>query len=111
MNINEFFSAYKNHPILFIGSGFSLRYLDNSYNWQDLLKKIGLELYENEEPYLDLVGECTRDDECNLPLLAFKLEKEFNKISAADRNGKFKEINDVFYDNSRRNISLIRFNI
>ena len=111
MNINEFFASYKNHPILFIGSGFSLRYLENSFNWRDLLEKIGVDLYENEEPYLDLVAECTQDDECNLPLLAFKLEQEFNKISASERHGKFKSINDEFYENSKKSISLSRFKI
>lgn len=111
MNITEFFSNYRNHPILFIGSGFSLRYLENSFNWPDLLRKIGLELYQEEEPYLDLVGECTNDDECNLPILASKLEVDFNRIVAADRNGKFKEINDIFYENSRKSISLSRFKI
>jgi hypothetical protein len=31
MHISEFFSNYSNHPILFVGAGVSLRYL-NDYN-------------------------------------------------------------------------------
>jgi len=54
MDIFDFVGSYKNHPVLFIGSGFSLRYLKNSYNWQDLLKKIAIELTESDEYYLDL---------------------------------------------------------
>lgn len=27
MDIQEFVSKYKNHPVLFVGTGFSLRYL------------------------------------------------------------------------------------
>lgn len=79
MDIKEFFANYKNHPILFIGSGFSLRYLENSYNWPNLIKKIAIDLFENHEPYHDLVAECTNEQECNLPLLAEKLEEIFNK--------------------------------
>ena len=37
--------------------------------------------------------------------------EEFNKISAGDRHGKFKVINDIFYENSRNSISLSRFKI
>ena len=48
MNIQEFISKFHNHPVLFIGSGLSLRYLQNSYNWDGLLKKIAGEL--NPDP-------------------------------------------------------------
>jgi len=36
MNIIDFIKKYKNHPILFIGTGMSLRYLKNSYTWDNL---------------------------------------------------------------------------
>ncbi len=41
MDIREFISKYRNHPVLFIGTGFSLRYLSNSYTWDGLLKNLG----------------------------------------------------------------------
>ena len=44
MNVNTFIGAYRNHPILFIGTGVSLRYLTQSYTWDALLKKIALKL-------------------------------------------------------------------
>jgi hypothetical protein len=31
MKIEEFISNYKNHPVLFIGTGISLRYLKKDY--------------------------------------------------------------------------------
>ena len=40
MKINEFISNFNNYPILFIGTGMSLRYLKHSYTWDDLLKHI-----------------------------------------------------------------------
>lgn len=39
MDIQEFISKFKNHPVLFIGTGMSLRYLENSFSWDALLKK------------------------------------------------------------------------
>lgn len=32
MNNKDFIVKYKNHPVLFIGTGMSLRYLNNSYS-------------------------------------------------------------------------------
>ena len=58
MNIQEFFANYKNHPVLFIGTGISLRYLNNAYTWDGLLKKISFDLYGNNEHYLDIKASC-----------------------------------------------------
>jgi len=54
MQIPEFIKNYKNHPVLFVGTGMSLRYLRNSYSWDELLKKIAFDLWRNDEKYLDL---------------------------------------------------------
>lgn len=56
MDIFDFINNYKNHPVLFIGTGFSLRYLENSYSWEGLLKKIAFELKGNNEFFYDLKG-------------------------------------------------------
>ena len=114
MNIKEFISKYQNHPVLFVGTGVSLRYLKNSYTWDSLLKKIAFDLKGNNEYYLDLKASCEIDDsgKYSFELLASKLEEEFNKLLIADRNGSFKAINDVFYEkmeNEDKNIS--RFKI
>lgn len=34
MNIKEFFAQYQTHPVLFVGTGLSLRYYKNSYTWE-----------------------------------------------------------------------------
>lgn len=44
MDIREFISKFKNHPVLFIGTGMSLRYLENSFSWDALLKRISFDL-------------------------------------------------------------------
>ena len=56
MDIFDFINNYKNHPVLFIGTGFSLRYLENSYSWEGFLKKIAFELKGNDEFFFDLKG-------------------------------------------------------
>ena len=45
----EFISEFKNHPVLFVGTGLSLRYLKHSYTWDGLLEHISYELTGNDE--------------------------------------------------------------
>lgn len=111
MKIEEFISNYKNHPVLFIGTGISLRYLKNSYTWNGLLKKIAFELTNNEEFYLDLKSKCYQNNAYQYEKIATLLEEEFNTLLSKDRNGKFKEINDIFYENMQKDINLSRFKI
>ncbi|EPE3070335.1 SIR2 family protein [Klebsiella pneumoniae] len=111
MEIQEFVGHYKNHPVLFIGTGFSLRYLQNSFSWNGLLEFISFELTENEEFYYDLKAESMVNGEYSYDLLASKLELEFNKRLAEDRKGKFVKINDIFYDSMKEGIKLSRFKI
>ncbi|MGS3541512.1 SIR2 family protein [Klebsiella pneumoniae] len=111
MEIQEFVGHYKNHPVLFIGTGFSLRYLQNSFSWNGLLEFISFELTENEEFYYDLKAESMVNGEYSYNLLASKLELEFNKRLAEDRKGKFVKINDIFYDSMKEGIKLSRFKI
>ena len=92
MKIEEFISNYKNHPVLFIGAGISLRYLKNSYTWNGLLKKIAFDLTENEEFYLDLKSKCYQNDTFQYEKIATLLEEKFNTLLNENRNGKFKEI-------------------
>lgn len=97
MNINAFISNFKNHPVLFIGTGFSLRYLNNSFNWEGLLSYINLELTGNEEIFLDLKSQNQKEDgSYSYEKIASAIEQNFNDIVSKDRNGKFKEINDIF---------------
>ena len=43
MDIYEYFSTYKVYPVLFIGTGLSLRYYQDSFTWEALLAKIAEE--------------------------------------------------------------------
>ena len=111
MKIKEFISNYKNHPVLFIGTGISLRYLKNSYTWNGLLKRIAFDLSGNEEYYLDLKSKCHQNNSYQYEKIATLLEETFNTSLSKDRNGKFKEINDIFYENMKKDINLSRFKI
>lgn len=112
MNINSFISNYKNHPVLFIGAGFSLRYLENSFTWEDLLKHISFELTGNDEYFLDLKSTSQNPNGTfSYEKIASVLEEKFNLSLSKDRNGKFKEINDVFYENMKEDKNFSRFKI
>ncbi len=111
MNIKEFISKYKNHPILFVGTGVSLRYLKNSFSWDGLLSYISFELTNDEEFYLDLKAKCFKNGKYNFEEIANLLEKEFNLQLSKDRDGNFKNINDRFYQSMRNGLNLSRFKI
>lgn len=111
MTIEEFISNYRNHPVLFIGTGISLRYLKNSFTWDGLLKQICVDLKGNKEYYLDIKSQFENDGSFDFTKIATVIEKEFNECLMVDRNGKFKEINDIFYQKMDDGISLSRFKI
>jgi len=111
MDIKEFISKYKNHPILFVGTGVSLRYLKNSFSWDGLLSYIAFELTNNEEFYLDLKAKCFKNGKYNFEEIAYLLENEFNHQLGKDRDGKFKDINDRFYQSMKEGVNLSRFKI
>ena len=111
MNIQEFVKKYHNHPILFLGTGISLRYLENSFTWDGLLEKIAIDLFGNNERYFDIKSKNMLDDRYNFKQIASSLEIEFNENLERDRNGKFKEINDEFYKGMERGINQSRFKL
>lgn len=111
MIIQEFISQYKNHPVLFIGTGISLRYLKNSHTWDGLLGKIAEELTGNPEYYLDIKAKCYINGKFDFLKIATILEEDFNKHLGEDRNGKFKEINDFFYQKMANGVHISRFKI
>ncbi|OIR23927.1 SIR2 family protein [Bathymodiolus thermophilus thioautotrophic gill symbiont] len=111
MKIKEFISRYRNHPVLFLGAGVSLRYLNNSYTWDGLLRHISKELKGNNEYYLDIKASCEVDGCYDFLKIASLIESDFNSSLLADRNGKFKNVNDVFYKNMEKDINHSRFKI
>ena len=111
MTIKDFIAKFKNHPVMFIGTGLSLRYLENAYSWDALLRKIALELNTNEEYYLDIKSKCMESNICSYDKVATLLEKDFNTYLEQNRTGKFKYINDIFYQKMRENIKVSRFKL
>lgn len=111
MDIKEFIASYSNHPVLFVGTGFSLRYLENSFSWNELLEKVSFEVFGDDEFYYDIKAKYAVGNDFDLTKVAKDLEVKFNEKLSQDRNGKFKEINDIFYANMRNNINLSRFKI
>ena len=87
MTIETFISNYKNHPILFIGTGVSLRYLKNSYNWNDLLEKVSLDFRGNEEYYYDIKAKCFENGHYKYDKIATLLENDFNTHLEQNREG------------------------
>lgn len=113
MEIKEFISNFRNHPVLFIGTGMSLRYLENSFTWDGLLKYICNEFSENDEHYLDIKSRHYENNTYLYDSIATDIEQEFNAFlqTPEQRNGKFKDINDYFYAQMANNINISRFKI
>ena len=79
MDIKEYISNFTNHPVLFVGTGISLRYLKNSFTWDSLLEKISYIVYQNEEVYLDIKARCTQHGGgFDYPRIASILENAFD---------------------------------
>lgn len=97
MDIKDFVSNYHTHPVLFVGTGMSMRYLQKSYSWKSLLEQITVDLTGNDEQFLNIDsrfnGDCSK--------MASEIEKIFNQKLEEDRNGKFKNINDIFFEDKR----------
>lgn len=111
MDVSEFIGQYKNHPVLFIGAGISLRYLNNSYTWDGLLKHISFECTGNQEKYLDIKAQCQINGKYDYTMVATKLESIFNEALGNDRHGRFEDINDIFYAEMEKENNLSRFKI
>lgn len=112
MKINEFISNYKNHPVLFVGTGISLRYLKNSHSWDSLLMKIMIDVGLEEEDYFDIKARNQFEGEYDYSKIGSEIERIFNERLANDRSGEFKWINDEFYKMMKDyNLNISRFKI
>ena len=112
MDITQFFSNYKNHPILFVGAGFSMRYLDGAYSWPALLEKINIELTGNNEIFIDLRRKHNHNDYgVDYSSVAEDLEVVFEESLKQDRNGKFKELNDEYFELAQTDYGISRFKL
>lgn len=99
MNILEFIKNFHNHPVLFIGTGFSLRYLKKSYSWDKLLETIDKKVFGDDVHYLDLKDQFGVK---SYPAIAREIENSFSKFVKEDRNQEFTTVNQKFYDDLRQ---------
>ncbi|WP_405124410.1 SIR2 family protein [Pseudomonas alloputida] len=111
MQIEEFIGKYRNHPIFFVGTGVSLRYLTQSYTWDGLLRKISCDLRGTDEFYYDIKADCDVDGEFRYDKVATKLEEVFNREVGQDRDGPLKFVNDIFYENMKSGVNVSRLKI
>jgi len=112
MHIQDFINRFTNHPVLFIGTGMSLRYLETSYTWDGLLFKISQEIYGREETYYDIKSRYSLGNgQFDYQGIAEELEIDFNEFCAKDNTGYFKQANQIFYENMRKDKPLSRFKI
>lgn len=99
MEINEFIAQYKTYPILFIGTGFSKRYLEDIPDWDGLLEQAAKDLWGNTDKYKDLKDECRLPNgSYNFPKIGSKLNEAFTNILREDDEHQLKEFNRKWYD-------------
>lgn len=111
MEIKDFIKNFKTYPILFIGTGISLRYLEESFSWEQLLQKICFLIYENDTEFYDLRSDF-KIDARNYDYIKFAtfLEKCTNDIIRKNKE-KFCDINELFYEYSKNNKEVSRFRL
>lgn len=112
MEIKDFVSNFNSHPVLFVGTGMSLRYLKNSFTWDSVLEKISYIVYQDEEYYLDIKAKCTLSNGgFDYPKIATIIEKAFNEKLQNERNGEFSYINDLYYKTIKEGKPISRFKL
>lgn len=112
MEIKDFVSEFNSHPVLFVGTGISLRYLKNSFTWDSVLEKICNIIYQDEEYYLDIKAKCTiSNGGFDYPKIATIIEKAFNEKLQNERDGEFCEINDLYYKTIKNGKPISRFKL
>ncbi|KXY42464.1 hypothetical protein AT265_09160 [Bacillus cereus] len=57
---------FTNHPVLFVGTGLSLRYLENSFTWDGLLFYISNKIKGSNEFCYDLKSKYEKDGELTI---------------------------------------------
>lgn len=113
MSIQEFLtkkiSSSHQYPFLFIGSGFSKRYL-NTENWEALLRKFATEIDDDEFKYDFYYANTTSQEQYNkLPEVASMLDKDY--ALAVFSKDKFSEFRENHKDELHSGISPLKIAI
>lgn len=107
--INKIIEKANRPPFLFIGSGFSKRYLKLE-NWEELLRKFAYEFSDDDFKYDAYVSQIEeRDYYGKQPQVATLLEKDYNK--AILEKEKYKEFRNKFSKEIRTGISSFKLSI
>ena len=117
MKIDQFINKFQNHPILFVGTGISLRYLENSYSWENLLKNISEKISGNSFHFQDLKSKAYSKSKktYDYAYIASILEEELDKISefvqGMQKPEYIDEINAVYYSSMNKGMYASRLKI
>ncbi|MBY0346181.1 MAG: SIR2 family protein [Neisseriaceae bacterium] len=122
MKIQDFIKQYDNYPILFVGAGLSRRYLKESYNWNDLLKKIADDIYGDSVTYADIKikYEDRENNTHDFYKIATQIEDDFNKLMNSTKKtdkinkekfSRFKDLNREKSLNDEFSVSYLKLYI
>lgn len=96
MDIAQFISNFKTHPILFVGSGMSRRYLKNSPDWHGLLMQIAIDIWGSDQKFIDLADKL----ELDYPKIAGEFESLFKEeVKNNPKFSRIKTINEEYIRN------------
>lgn len=107
MDIKDFVSKFKTHPVLFIGSGLSKRYLKGFPTWDELLSSISQDVWNTDEVYLRIADK----HNFNYAQIGSDIEDLFEKYMDDNRHGKHKQINDKYFEILRKTKTVGRFKL
>lgn len=103
MQLSEFISQYRTYPVLFVGSGFSKRYLRDMPDWNGLLQSIATELWENDWKYIDIKDEYRSEGGAfNYKKIGSYIDQEFTRILKEETPTKFDTVNQLWYEDQRK---------